>query len=298
MPADLNQTLVFARVAALGSFSKAARALDMPVSSVSRKVSDLEQRLGAVLIRRTTRKLSLTPLGGRLFEQCAVHLQGIEDAESALSQHVSRLEGRMRISVPVALGQGAFVDLISEFLMTHPAVAVDLVVTNRHVDLIADGIDIAIRFGQLKDSSIVATRLGISRRVLVASPAYLAKHRAPTQPAQLSDHDCILFHGASPETEWQLQSGSRKLNVKVVGRVSGSDFNSVYEFAARGQGIAFLPQAYCERGERLQVLRRVLPRWGSAAIPVFALYANRKFLPARLKALLAAMQQWHNPHWQ
>jgi DNA-binding transcriptional LysR family regulator len=294
---DLNEVLVFARVAQLGSFSKASKALGMPVSTVSRKVSDLEARLGAILIQRTTRKLNLTKAGLHFFEQCAVHLQGIEEAETLLTQRQAQPEGLLRVTVPIAMGQAAFVGFVSDFLKQHPKVRLDLIVTNKHVDLIAENIDVAIRFGHLKDSTIVAKRLGMSRRLLVAAPEYLRKHPAPKQPRDLQNHDCILFHGASEESEWELINERSRVRVKVSGVVSGSDFNTVNEFALRGLGIALLPQVFCVNAIKDKRLVRVLPQWGSALAPVHAIYPSRKFMPARLKIFLQRLGEWRTLHW-
>ena len=294
---DLNEVLVFARVAQLGSFSKAARSMDMPVSTVSRRVSDLEANLGVVLMHRTTRKLSLTQAGSHLFEHCAFHLQGIEEALVALNQERGEPDGALRITVPVALGQSPFVDLVSAFVKRYPKVTVELVVTNRHVDLIADNVDLAVRFGGLKESSAIARRLGVSRRWLVAAPEYLKRKSAPKEPRDLADHRCILFHGEHREAQWDLQSERRKVSTKVSGGISGSDFNTVYEFALRGHGIALLPQAYCVHAEKTKTLTRVLPAWTSGATPVYAVYPSRRFMPVRMKVFLEQLLAWQSPHW-
>jgi DNA-binding transcriptional LysR family regulator len=294
---DMNEVLVFARVAQLGSFSKASKALGMPVSTVSRKVSDLEARLGVILMQRTTRKLNLTNAGLRFFEQCAFHLQGIEEAETLLTQGQAQPEGLLRVTVPVAMGQTAFVDFVSDFLKQYPKVRLDLILTNKHVDLIAENIDVAIRFGRLKDSSIVAKRLGTSRRLLAAAPEYLEKRPAPKQPRDLQSHDCVLFHGASEESEWELVNERSKVRVKVSGVVSGTDFNTVSELTLRGLGIALLPQAFSVNAINEKRLVRVLPKWGSALMPVHAIYPSRKFMSARLRIFLQRLAEWRTLHW-
>jgi DNA-binding transcriptional LysR family regulator len=293
---DLNEVLVFTRVAQLGSFSKASKALGMPVSTVSRKVSDLEKRLGVLLMQRTTRRLNLTKAGLQFYEECALHLQGIEAAETLLTQGRAQPEGTLRITVPIAMGHVQFVDFVSAFLRRYPKVHIDLIVTNKYVDLVAENIDVAIRFGQLQNSSVVAKRLGASRRLLVAAPTYLQRHRAPEQPRDLQDHACILFHGAREETEWELVNDRSNVRVKVSGVVSGSDFNTVHELALRGHGIALLPQAYlgAVKEKRLQ---QVLPQWGSAFMRVHAVYSSRKLMPMRLKLFLDHLAGWKNVHW-
>ena len=173
---DLNEIMVFSRVAQAGSFSKAANLLGMPVSTVSRKVSDLEQRLGMTLITRTTRKLSLTRAGAEYFQRCSDILQGLDEAEAALTQSQARPEGLIRVTVPVGMGTGRFTDFISGFMRKYDRIQVDLYVTNQYVDLTAENVDVGIRFGVLEDSALIARKLGHSSRLMVASPGYVKKH--------------------------------------------------------------------------------------------------------------------------
>jgi DNA-binding transcriptional LysR family regulator len=295
--ADLNEVTLFARVAQLGSFSEAARSLRIPVSMVSRKVANLEARIGVLLIKRTTRRLSLTEAGARYFERCAAHLQGLEDAEADLTNARSELEGLLRITVPVALGRGEFLDFVSSFVERHPKVSVDLVVTNQFVDLVSGNVDVAIRFGALPDSSAVGRKLGVSRRVLVASPDYLAKRKAPRAPQDLRDHACVLFRAKVEESVWELVHGKRQARVRVAGPVSANNFETVGQLAARGHGIALVPLEHAIAGERDGSYRRVLPSWSSKNIPVHAVYMGRRFLPAKLQALLSELSAWKTSSW-
>lgn len=295
---DLNEIVVFTRVAQLGSFSKASKALATPVSTVSRKVSDLEERLGTTLILRTTRKLSLTKKGLEFYEQCASHIQGLEEAEALLTQGLTQAEGLLRISVPVIMGRGLFIDFVSDFLKRHPKIQIDLLITNQFVDLVSENVDVAIRFGALQDSSLIAKRLGWSRSFLVASPKYLQKHGNPHDPKQLIDHDCVIFKGRKPASEWELTNEKNKVRVKVSGVISGSDFSSVNEFALRGHGIALLPEVYCFEAIKSGQLVRVLPQWGSPASPVHAVYLSRKFMPGKMQVFLKDLLAWKNPNWK
>ena len=161
---DLNDIAVFVKVAEFGSFSRAARALGMPVSTVSRKVTSLEDQLGVTLIQRTTRKLSLTTQGQAYYNQCNEPLNHLFDAENALTETQKKPEGLLKISVPVTMGQEPFYEFLSAFIKKYPRIRVDLFITNLFVDLIADNIDVAIRFGELRDSTIIAKRIGRSVR--------------------------------------------------------------------------------------------------------------------------------------
>ena len=202
---DLNDIAVFVKVAQFGSFSRAARALGMPVSTVSRKVTSLEDQLGVTLMQRTTRKLSLTAQGRAYFDQCSEPLSRLFDAESALTQTQRKPEGLLKVSVPVMLGQEPFYEFLSAFLRKYPGIQVDLFITNLFVDLIADNIDAAIRFGQLPDSTIIAKRIGRSVRYLVASPDYLKGRAAPAKPEDLRR---LSMHSTQrPEQRGRVASG-------------------------------------------------------------------------------------------
>ena len=190
---DLNELSIFVRVAELGSFSGAARVLGMPVSSVSRKIAELEARLGLNLIKRTTRKLNLSEPGQSFFERCAPLLRGLEEAEAGLTEARVELEGVLHVTAPAALGRGEFIDFVSSFLSKHPKLGIDLAVTNQYLDFVATQVDVAIRFGELSDSGVIAKRLGSSQRVLVAAPAYLKQRGRPRLPEDLSRHDAVLF---------------------------------------------------------------------------------------------------------
>jgi len=184
--ADLNDIAVFVKVAQLGSFSRAAHALGMPVSTVSRKVSALESELGVTLLQRTTRKLALTSQGRDYFHQCSEPLNLLFDAERVLTQTQRKPEGLLKISVPVVLGQDPFLGFISDFLKRYPGIKIDLFITNVFLDLIAENVDIAIRFGALRDSTLIARKIGSQVRYVVASPDYLKDRKPPTEPKDLS----------------------------------------------------------------------------------------------------------------
>jgi len=176
---DLNEIAVFVSVAQLGSFTGAARALSMPVSTVSRRIADLEQQLGVTLIQRTTRKLTLTAQGRDYLDQCSEPLAHLYDAERVLTHSQRQPEGILRISVPVILGDPVFLGFLSDFLRNHPRIRLDLFITNQMLDLVAESIDVALRIGELKSSSIVARKLGTTVRYVVAAPAYLAGRARP-----------------------------------------------------------------------------------------------------------------------
>jgi len=295
--ADLNDIAVFVKVAQLGSFSRAAHALGMPVSTVSRKVSALESELGVTLLQRTTRKLALTSQGRDYFHQCSEPLNLLFDAERVLTQTQRKPEGLLKISVPVVLGQDPFLGFISDFLKRYPGIKIDLFITNVFLDLIAENVDIAIRFGALRDSTLIARKIGSQVRYVVASPDYLKDRKPPTEPKDLRLHQCVLLNGKNNEADWELLNGRKRVDVRVSGPISSLDFQSVSTFVYRGHGVGFLPSTYCDdkigRGE----LVKLLPDWTSRQLEVHVVYPTRNFLPSRLHVFLQALRAWKSPLW-
>jgi DNA-binding transcriptional LysR family regulator len=295
--ADLNDIAVFVRVAQLESFSRAARALGMPVSTVSRKVTALEQRLGVTLLQRTTRKLSLTAQGRAYCDQCSEPLNQLFDAEQVLTQTQRKPEGFLRISAPVILGHDAFYAFLSSFLKTYPRIQADLFITNLFLDLIAENIDVAIRFGELRDSSLIAQRIGKSVRYVVAAPEYLRGRPLPSRPEDLRGHQCVILQGRNNEAEWHLVNGKKSVRLHVSGQVAARDHPAVSAFTSRGHGIGLLPSNYCDAQIASGKLVRLLPDWSSPEIFVHAVYPTRRFLPAKLQVFLEALKAWKSPLW-
>ena len=295
--ANLDDVLIFVQVAQFESISRAARSLGMPISTVSRRLSVLESKLGVSLLRRTTRRVTLTAHGREYFDQCREPLALLEEAARALTLGQEAPAGMLRMSVPVILGQAPFLDFLSGFLNAHPRIRIDLFITNLFLDLVAENLDVAIRFGELADSSMVATPIGQSIRYVVASPEYLKGRKLPREPADLEVHECVMLNARNNETDWDLVNGRKKARVHVSGPISSRDFNSVSAFVYRGHGIGLLPSTYCDEALASGALIRLLPKWASPQIPVFAVYSNRKFQPLRLKVFLQALAAWKSPLW-
>jgi DNA-binding transcriptional LysR family regulator len=295
--ADLNDVAVFVKVAQLESFTRAARALGMPVSTVSRKVTALEDQLGVTLLQRTTRKLSLTVQGRTYYTQCSEPLSQLAEAETALTRAQKAPAGLMKISVPVILGQEAFYEFLSLFMKKYPGIRVDLSITNQFVDLVADNVDVALRFGELPDSTIIAKRIGRSVRYLVAAPDYLQGRIVPAKPEELARHQCVLLNGRNNEAEWHLISGRKSVKLHVSGAISSRDFQSVSAFTYKGHGIGLLPSNYCEQEIKRGALVRLLPDWSSPAIFIHAVYPTRRFAPSKLQVFLDALLAWKSPLW-
>jgi DNA-binding transcriptional LysR family regulator len=295
--ANLDDLRIFTKVAQFRSISQAARSLGMPNSTVSRRLSVLESKLGVSLLRRTTRRVTLTEQGREYFSHCKEPMTLLEDAEQTLTRGQMIPEGKLRMSVPVILSQDPFLKFLSGFLKAQRQIQIDLFITNIFLDMVAENIDVAIRFGELQDSSVVAKRLGRSVRYVVAAPEYLKGRALPIEPADLKQHACVMLNARNNETDWDLVSGRKKTRIHVSGPVSSRDFNSVSTFVYRGHGIGLLPSTYCSEPLASGALMRLLPQWSSPQIPVFAVYSNRKFLPLRLKVFLEALAAWQSPPW-
>jgi DNA-binding transcriptional LysR family regulator len=281
---DLNELLVFTRVVQAGSFTAAARLLEMPKSSVSRKVSALEDRIGARLIQRTTRKLGLTDAGRLYYEHCTRIVSEIEDADQAVSRMQEVPRGLLRVTAPLSFSMLG--PIVAEFLRKYRDVRLELVCTDRRIDLIDEGFDVAIRAGQLDDSTLVARSLGSIKRVVVAAPSYCNKKGTPRTPADLAKHACIAFGAGAAPSVWTLLSGDQKTEVHVEPRLTVNDFEIMLDSARAGLGIAWMPAFVCADDLRAGKLKQVLPAWSSAEAPVQALYPTARHLSPKVVAFL------------
>lgn len=294
---DLNDLVVFARVVHAGSFTAAARSLGRPKSTVSRKVAELEQRLGARLLQRTTRRLRLTDEGRAFYAHCERIIAEIAEAERALDGMHDQPRGLLRVTTPLNFGfLGA---IVAEYLRAHPDVEVELVCTDRVVDLIEEGFDVAIRGGTLADSTLVARHLGSIRRFLVAAPEYLAQHGSPASPSDLAKHACVAFRGGSERTAWTLQSASESVEVTVRTRLAVNDFDVLHDVVRSGLGIGLLAADRAVPDIRAGRLRRILDTWCTPPMPIQAVYPSSRHLTARLRAFLGLLQaRMTPPPWE
>jgi DNA-binding transcriptional LysR family regulator len=281
---DLNETCIFAQVVKTGSFTAAAKALGIPKSTVSRKVMELEQRLGARLLQRTTRRLSLTDVG-RVYHQHALRvLSEVEAAELAVVRMQETPRGLLRVTTP--MNSGYLGPIFVRFLEHHPEVQLEVVCTDRIVDLIHDGFDVAIRAGRLVDSSLVARTLGASRSFVVASPSYVERRGAPTLPKELKSFDCLLLGAGSDSTSWTLKRADETVTVPLQGRFVVNDFDVLERATLGGIGIALLPVQRCAAGLARGSLVRLLTDWCSPETPIHAVYPSARLLSPKVKAFV------------
>lgn len=285
---DFNAAWVLVRVVQEGSFRSAARALGMPKTTVSRKVAELEEQLGAQLLQRTTRTLSLTDAGAAFIEEAEGAIARLEAAEAAVSELQREPRGKLRVTTTVPLGQAFLAPMVVEFLDAHPGVEVLLHLTDRPVDLVAERFDVALRTGALADSSLIARRVGSGTYRVVASPDYLARHGTPSRPADLAGHSCLRFArlGVAVRTTWSFGKGSRAAEVPVSGRFASDDFASLRTAAERGLGIARLPALIAHESIRQGRLVSLLDAYASPPTPLHLVYVGGRYLPPRTRAFL------------
>lgn len=284
---DLNRVSAFVRVVHDGSFTAAAKTLGLPKSSISRSVTQLEQDLGIRLLHRTTRQLHLTDAGAAFYDRVARALTDINEATVAAADTQAELRGPVRITAPVDIGVWALAPIVARFVRKHPLIRVELSLTGRVVDLVAEGFDLAVRAGPLRDSSLIARRVGELQSVAYASPKYLARRGGePKTVKDLAAHDCVLFRATNGKATWELAGASgAKESVEVTGPVATDDLSFVRKAVMTGCGIGILPTFLCARAEVSGHLVRVLPDWALNGAVLHLAYPSARFVPQRVVVL-------------
>lgn len=275
---DLNCVSLFARVVQAGSFTKAAADLGVTTSSVSRAVGRLEQDLGVRLLQRTTRRLSLTAVGRAYFDQVRGALALLQEAGAAASEMGEEPRGVVRVTVPPSFAT-ILIQTIAEFHEQYPKILVDLSVAQRLVDLVEEGFDLAVRVGPLRDSSLVARRVGTLRSGLFASRDYVRRRGRPQKLADLAKHDCVLFRSRGGKAIWHVRDGERERTIEVTGPLDVDEIPSAHQAVLAGVGIGFMSFF---ASARMRGLVRILPRYVSADIPVSLVSPSKRLEPARV----------------
>lgn len=292
---DLNQTAVFVKVVQAGSFSAAARLLGLPTSTVSHRVATLEKRLGVTLLQRTTRRLKLTEVGELYFQHAVTGLGHMLEAEAAVSESVGEPAGLLRVTAPADIGDHILAGLLSAMRQRYPKIRIELVLLDRYVDLIAEGIDVAIRTGALKDSSLIARHVGTTRWVAFASPAYLATSPPLDAPQSLRQHSCLQFTPLGKDS-WTLIHQKSSVTVPLNGEIIVNDIRVIRSMALAGQGVALLPLYLCREECAAGNLVQVLPDWHAKADPLHLVYPRQRFIPPKLRAFVdlatAELSRW------
>lgn len=275
----------FVRVVDEGSVTAAARALDLPRPTVSRRLARLEERLGVRLLHRTTRRMNLTPAGERLYARARQLVDAAREVESEVRRLDGVPRGLLRISMPNGMPNAVIAKWMREFLERYPEVEIELFATGVHLDLLAEGIDVALRSGPIEDPSLIARTLVVNDTIVVASPDYLERRGAPTTAEALAEHDCILAYrlGKVPQRRWPLLDGG---SVAVSGRLKTNQLQLRVEAARIGLGIALVlhPSAaeYIERGELVHVLPEIVGRRDRVNL----VYVDREYLDPKVRAFI------------
>ena len=291
---------LFASVVQQRSFSAVARERGMAKSAVSRRVSQLEERLGVRLLTRTTRKLALTDDGVRFYEHCAALLAAADAAEEAMAGASTEARGKVRINAPVSLSQLYLATAIGEFLARYPDVQIELTSADTFVDVVEGGYDVVIRIARLTDSSLVARRLSSDRLVVVGAPSYFARYGRPETPAELINHNCIHYMVVSITGEWRFRGADRQpYVVPVRSNFECSDGLTVRQAAIAGIGLGVMPQFMADQAIRDGLLEVVLDGARRAEVGIYALFTSRRQLPVRTKLLIDHLSAWFaDPEWR
>lgn len=279
----LEAMRVFIAVADAGSLSAAGRRLGMPLTTVSRKVLALEEQVGVRLIARTTRRLALTEPGRRYLETCRRVVADIDEAEQDLLGAHSALRGELALTAPVVFGRLHVLPVVIAFMRAFPEVDVRLLLLDRNVDLIEEGQDVAVRIGELSDSSLIATRVGTVRQIVCASPAYLEARGVPQAPKDLAQHDCISFTVLGQPDRWSFTGGRRERRVRVRSRLVVNTAEAAVDAAVAGLGITRVVSYQAARPLAEGALRLLLEDFAPPAVPVSLLHREARLPPARVR---------------
>lgn len=281
---ELDLLAVFAAVASARSFSGAARRLGMPNSSVSRRVARLEAALGVRLLHRTTRSVSLSTAGTALYDRIAPLLAALSEATSELPERTEQPSGDLRVTAPADLGAPLLAEIAGRYLARYPGVRVDLHLTNRVVDVVAEGFDVALRMARAlrPSASLVARRAVTVPSHLYAAPAYLARRGTPRTPRDLAEHDFVIFRGFPRQLE--LTGPGERAMLEPRGRMSCDDLLFARDAARAGAGLALLPAFHAEPDVLSGALVRVLPRWQQAGATLFVVYPLSRSVPRKTTA--------------
>jgi DNA-binding transcriptional LysR family regulator len=283
---DLNDILVFTKVVETRSFTGAAEQLGLPKSTVSRRLAQLEERLGVRLVQRTTRKLALTDIGQAYYERCAQIVADVSAAEQLVTDMQATPRGRVRLTAPIDISSRYLGGICAGFTAAYPDVTVDLEATDRVVDLIEEGFDVAVRFGALPESTLIARRLCKIGSLLVATPAYLERRGTPATVEDLDEHDRVLFTPSPRVQSWTLSHGDATYEFGRPARFASNNIGAVHEAVLAGAGISVLTEFMVADDVAAGRLVQVLPEWRNRMVDAHAVYPARQNLPPRLSLFL------------
>ncbi|MEH1891332.1 MAG: LysR family transcriptional regulator [Nostoc sp.] len=289
---DLNAVLVFLKVAEKGGFVAAARSLDLPKSTVSLKVNKLEQRLGVRLFHRTTRRVSLTEEGRLYYKNCLPILNALHDGDDAIASLQGHPQGTVRVTATPLFVRSVLAPNLPEFLLTYPDIRVILHAATEYKDIVKEGYDLAIRIGELDDSTLIMRRISTDRQKLFASATYLKTAGELRAIADLTSHTLLCMAHRQNEVTWTLDNKQHEtVTLSFHPRLLSNDVAPIYQAIVAGVGIGLLPEFLFQQELQGGDIVNVLPQWSSAPVPINALYPSRKYVPMKVKVFLEFLEQ-------
>ncbi|MCS3461610.1 LysR family transcriptional regulator [Aeromonas sp. BIGb0445] len=288
---DLNAALILVRIVDKGSFTAAAQELGMTKATVSRRIAELELRLGVRLLYRSTRQLTLTEAGEAYYLRCSKAVNELAQAELMLSASQQAVTGVLKLAVPIETGQMVVARMVARFLQAYPALKVELELTNRVVDPISEGLDAVVRVGDMIDSNLAARRLWGTERILCASPAYLASHGAILRPEDLANHERIKVSSGFLTNHWSFERGEEEVLVDPPSRFVVNNITCAREAAKVGLGLASLPAMLCQDELAAGSLVSLLPEWRQPRVSLYLLFPERQLMPRKLRVFIDFMVQ-------
>ncbi|QWG12785.1 LysR family transcriptional regulator [Bradyrhizobium sediminis] len=286
----------FVAVADLRGFAPAARRLGLSPSGVTRLIAALEDRLGARLLQRTTRSVTLTDVGARYLERARRILGDVEEAESAVEGELTRPGGRLVVSAPVGFGRLHVSPVMSAYLLRYPEVSGELRLSDRIVNLVEDGVDLAVRIGHLADSSLVARHVGEMRRIVVASPGYLRARGEPTTPAAIASHDTVQFGGTGASPDWRFVEQGEEIRVACTPRFTTNSADAAIQHAEQGGGLTRVLAYQAAESLRAGRLKIVLAEFEQPLLPIHIVYPTSRLLSAKVRSFIdtvTELSDWH-----
>ena len=283
---------IFVTVVECGSFSAAGQKLGLSKSAISKRITQLEQHLGIQLLQRTTRSLSLTDAGARYFEYIRPAVQLTQEGLDAISELQQTPKGNLRISVPMVFGRLYIAPLIAEFLKRYPDIQLQMQMDDKTTDLIAGGFDLAIRIGELPDSSLIARKIAPCVSVICASPAYLAQHGLPIVPSELTQHNCLFYSYFQDGVEWSFLSPDGMQRIQPKGNYQVNNSDAIHLACLDGLGIANLPRFIVESDLQAGRLQTILADFPLPEHGIYAVYPQRKYLPTKVTVLIEFLMEF------
>ncbi len=295
----LNDMMIFVKVVDNSSFTAAADKLGISKSVVSKHIARLEKTLSAQLLQRSTRSLTLTEAGRSLYERCLSISRDVEEAELAVSYTQEKPRGTLRVTSAVSFGHQHLASAIADFLVLHPEMNVEMLLSNYYEDMIGHGLDLSIRVGELEDSSLIARRLAVLCMRVCASPTYLKKHGTPKHPQDLLEHNCLLYEGSPTGKEWHFEHNKETIRIPIKYNFASNSSQALEQAAAAGLGIAYLPGYMMTQDVKNGNLITLLEDYCPPNIPIHAVYPHTRHLAPKVRVFIDFLVERYqaNTYW-